>query len=60
MAKMPSRRSAFRVSEGRKQGKAGAPRKLKTKLAAGQRRELKELLRRGNQPMRVIKRAQIL
>jgi transposase len=53
----PSSRSAFSVSSGRK---AGRPAKWKLKLKAADRKALKNLMSRGRESVRVIKRARVL
>lgn len=53
----PSSRSALLHSSGRK---AGRPLKRKVQLKAGEKEQLEEMLRRGRESVRVIKRARIL
>jgi transposase len=56
-SKKPSSRSAFLRSRGRK---AGRPLELKVKLKPTDRKKLKELMSRGRESVRVVKRARVL
>ena len=53
----PSSRSARRRSSGRK---AGRPLERKVKLKAGDKKKLKDLMSRGRESVRVVKRARVL
>jgi transposase len=53
----PSSRSARRYSSGRK---AGRPLEWEVKLKAGDKKKLKDLMSRGRESVRVVKRARIL
>ena len=55
--KKPSSRSAFSRSSGRK---VGRPLKLRVKLKARDRKKVKELMSRGWESVRVVKRARVL
>jgi transposase len=56
-SKKPSSRSAFSRSSGRK---AGRPLELKVKLKPLDRKKLKEMMSRGRESVRVVKRARVL
>jgi len=55
--KKPSSRSAFRCAKGRKRGR---PLKLKVRLKPAERKKLKDLMSRGRESVRVVKRARVL
>ena len=56
-SKKPSSRLAFSRSSGRK---AGRPLELKVKLKPSDKKKLKELMSRGRESVRVVKRARVL